>query len=210
MNKKTVFLLIFLLGIIIPALAQHGEQAAIEEISKAAAGIRTLHCQFKQTKQSKMLNNGAMLSEGEMWYRQPDCLCWEYQSPYPSAFILSGGKMQLRRDKSSRMVSLNHSKKLKEMARIMIPGELGKSLLEKGNFEVSAESKDTQHILQLLPQSKELKQMFTRIVLYYNRPQAVVEKVEMWEKNGESTTIELSFIIINEPISDTVFDQNRQ
>ena len=48
--------------------------------------------------------------------------------------------------------------------------------------------------------------MFTRIVLYYNRKQAVVTQIEMYEKNGDSTTIELSSIKKNTTINPSVYN----
>lgn len=50
--------------------------------------------------------------------------------------------------------------------------------------------------------------MFTRIVLYYDRKQAVVTQIEMYEKNGDSTTIQLSSIKKNIVINPSVFTLN--
>ena len=63
------------------------------------------------------------------------------------------------------------------------------------------------------PTNIPVRKAFSRVAADHNvnlTQKGNVPDRAMWEKNGESTTIELSFIIINEPISDTVFDQNRQ
>ena len=191
------------------ALAQTSTQNAIDEISKASGNISTLQADFTQTKKMKMLSN-AMTSKGIMWCTQPNLLRWEYLTPNTSAFILNNGKVLLKGGKRNHTINVNRNRMLKELTRLMIPNGLGKCLSEKKDFQVSVETKNNQHILTLLPQSKELKQMFTQIILYYDRGQSVVTKVEMWEKNGDSTTIELSSININQTINESVYSINEK
>jgi hypothetical protein len=52
--------------------------------------------------------------------------------------------------------------------------------------------------------------MFTQIVLYYDRGKSVVTKVEMLEKNGDCTAIELSSINLNAKIEESVYAQNEK
>ncbi|MBQ9525364.1 MAG: outer membrane lipoprotein carrier protein LolA [Bacteroidaceae bacterium] len=190
-------------------LAQTSTKNAIDEISKASGNISTLQADFTQTKKMKMLSN-AMTSKGKMWCTQPNLLRWEYLTPNTSAFILNNGKVLLKGGKRNHTINVNRNRMLRELTRLMIPNGLGKCLSEKKDFQVSVETKNNQHILTLLPQSKELKQMFTQIILYYDHGQSVVTKVEMWEKNGDSTTIELSSININQTINESVYSINEK
>ena len=190
-------------------LAQTSTQNAIVEISKASGSISTLQADFTQTKKMKMLSN-ALTSKGKMWCTQPNRLRWEYLTPNTSAFILNNGKVLLKGGKRNHTINMNRNRMLRELTRLMIPNGLGKCLSEKRDFLMSVETKNNQHILTLLPQSKESKQMFTQIIMYYDRGQSVVTKVEMWEKNGDSTTIELSSININLTINESVYSINEK
>ena len=178
---------------------------AIDEISKASQAVSTVQADFTQTKRLKMLND-AMVSKGKMWCTQPNHLRWEYLTPYASLFILNGEKVLFKNSKHSNTLNANRHKRIREMIRIMIPSNLGKVLTEKKDFHVSIENTENQYILTMIPQNKEMKQMFTRIVLYYNRKQAVVTQIEMYEKNGDSTTIELSSIKKNTTINPSVYN----
>ena len=186
------------------ALAQNSTQDAIDEISKASENISTLQADFTQTKKMKMLSN-AITSKGKMWCKQPNLLRWEYLTHNKSALILNNGKVLLKGSKHNHTINVNRNKMLRELTRLMIPNGLSKCLSEKKDFLISIENKNNHHILTLIPQSKEIRQMFTQIILYYDREQSVVTKVEMWEKNGDSTTIELSSIIINSTIDESVY-----
>ena len=182
---------------------------AIGEICKASERISTVHADFIQTKRMKMLSD-AMVSKGKMWCTQPNFLRWEYQSPQTSLFILNNGKVLLSKGKHDRVVSINRSKMFRQMTRLMMPDGLGKCLTDEKDFRVTVESENTQHILTLFPQSKELKQLFTRLVLYYNRKQSVVTKVEMYEKRGDSSVIELTNIKTNQNIDESVYSINQK
>lgn len=199
-----ILTILFSLSSITSALAQ---TSAIDEISKASQAVGTVQADFTQTKRLKMLND-AMVSKGRMWCTQPNRLRWEYTTPYASLFILNDDKVLFRNSKRSNTLNANRHKRIREMIRIMIPSNLGKVLSEKKDFYTTAETTESQHILTLIPQNKELKQMFTRIVLYYDRKQAVVTQIEMYEKNGDSTTIQLSSIKKNIVINPSVFTLN--
>ena len=110
-------------------------------------------------------------------------------------------------NKRNHTVRIDRNRMLREITRIIIPSGLGKCLTEEKDYLVSVESKQNEHILSLVPQSKEMMQLFARIVLYYNRQQAVVVKVEMWEKTGDYTTIELTSIQKNAEIDDAIYTQ---
>lgn len=201
-----ILTILFSLSSITSALAQ---TSAINEISKASQAVESVQADFTQTKRLKMLND-AMVSKGRMWCTQPNRLRWEYTTPYASLFILNDNKVLFKNSKRSNTLNANRHKRIREMIRIMIPSNLGKVLSQKKDFHATVETTGNQHILTLVPQKKELKQMFARIVLYYDRKQAVVTQIEMFEKNGDSTTIQLSSIKKNIVINPSVFTLNNE
>ena len=203
--KYIILTILFSLCTALTAVAQTD---AIDEISKASQAVSTVQADFTQTKRLKMLND-ALVSKGKMWCTQPNRLRWEYLTPYSSLFVLNGEKVLFQNDKRSTTLNANRHKRIREMIRIMIPSNLGKVLTEKKDFHTSIETTENQYVLTMIPQSKEMKQMFTRIVLYYNRKQAVVTQIEMYEKSGDSTTIELSSIKKNTTINPSVYNTQK-
>ena len=201
-TMKIILSLIFSFCTALTAVAQ---TEVIDEICKASQAVSTLQADFTQTKRLKMLND-AMVSKGKMWCTQPNHLRWEYLTPYTSLFILNGEKVLFKNSKHSNTLNANRHKKIREMIHIMIPSNLGKVLAEKKDFYTSIEVVDNQYVLTIIPQRKEMKQMFTQIILYYNRKQAVVTQIELYEKNGDSTTIELSSIKKNTTINPSVYN----
>ena len=55
-------------------------------------------------------------------------------------------------------------------------------------------------------EKKEMKMIFSRIVLHYDKVQSMVREVELYEKNGDNTTITLTHVRKNEPIDEKIYD----
>jgi len=188
------------------AVAQSvNEMEAIQEISRVAASVKTLKCDFVQTKNLKMLGD-KMISKGIMYCSQPNQLRWEYLSPYTYTFILNGNQVLLKKGSRNDIIDVNQNKMFKEIARIMMNSVLGKCLTDKKDFKVSLSSQDNYYIATLIPLKKEMKQTFTKIRLHYNRTSSMIVKVDMYEKNGDSTIIELIDIHRNDSVEASVYE----
>lgn len=180
---------------------------ALQEISKAAASISTMQCEFIQTKTLKMLGD-KMVSKGYMYCQQLDKLRWEYTSPYRYTFILNGNKVLLKKGNRNDVIDVNQNKMFKEIARIMMNSVLGKCLTDKKDFKAGVAPQSSGYVVTLLPQKKDMKQMFSKIVLYYDKRLAVITKVVLYEKNGDNTVIDLKNIKKNAPINASKFKIN--
>lgn len=185
--------------------AQKLDQATVlSEISAAASSIKTMQCDFVQTKSLKLLGD-KMVSKGKMWCQQPNMLRWQYDSPYTYTFILNDIKVAVKKGNHSDVIDVNKNKMFKEIARIMMNSVLGKVLTDKTDFKASVTKNGQYFIVTLIPQKKEMKQMFTSILLHYDTKLKLVTQVEMYEKNGDSTLIELQNIKKNATVNASLF-----
>lgn len=190
------------------AMAQNeGEQKIIQKISKAAQSMTSMQCDFVQTKHMKLLNDN-MVSYGKMYYQQNSKLRWEYTSPYSYTFILNDSKVLLKKGNRNDVIDVNQNKMFKEIARMMMNSVVGKCLTDKKDFKISVAETPEQYVATLLPQKKDMKQMFSKIILYVNKRQLTIAKVEMQEKKGDNTVIELKNIQLNKNINASVFAIN--
>ena len=163
-------------------------------MSAAAEKIKTVRCDFTQTKHSKMLK-GEQVSKGKMSCQQPDKLRWEYTSPKASTLLLNGTDARLTKDDGT---NAGRNKLVGEMARMIMNSVAGKSLTDSKAFQVSAKEMPTEYVATLVPLRKDMKRMYTKLVLHFDLRQSTVTEVELHEKNGDRTIIELHDIHINE------------
>ena len=200
-----LFIMVLGLTHALPLQAQKTEEQIRQEISKAAQAIKTMQCQFLQTKHLKMLNHN-IVSKGKMYYQQPGSLRWEYTSPYTYTFILNQDKVLLKNQQRHDVIDVNQSKFFKEIARTMMGSVVGSCLADHKSFKSTlSETHDGQWAATLIPLRKDMQQMFQKMVVHFSPRQAVATQVELIEKNGDKTVIELKNVQTNEPISADVF-----
>ncbi|MBO5053123.1 MAG: outer membrane lipoprotein carrier protein LolA [Muribaculaceae bacterium] len=204
MTRRLLLILIITLVGNLTISATINQTQVLKEISVAAASTKTMQCDFVQTKSLKMLGD-KMISKGQMWCQNPSLLRWQYNTPYNYIFILNGNTVKIAKGKRRDTIDINKNKMFKEIARIMMNSVLGNVLTDKKDFSASVIARHRYYIVTLVPQKKEMKQMFKSILLHFDTVLKVVTKVEMIEKNGDNTVIQLNNIKVNKPINASVF-----
>lgn len=206
--KRVLFFLMALCLCLLNLSAQKVNEAKVkQQINAVASKMKTMQCDFVQTKYLKMLND-KMVSRGKMYYQQSNKLRWEYTYPYTYTFVLNGSKVLISKGKRSDVINVNQSKFFKEIARIMMNSVVGKCLTDSKDFKVSLTGASAEYVATLYPQQKQMKQMFQKIILHFNKQKSTVSKVELIEKKGDRTIIELKNVKSNAPINAKVFGIN--
>ena len=202
---KRLLFLILILSHIIPLSAQQlTEEQIKQKVNQTASAMKTMQCDFVQTKHLKMLNND-FVSHGKMYYQQSNKLRWEYTSPYSYTFILNNDQVLLKNKQRNDLIDVKQNKLFKEIVRIMMSSVVGNCLADDKNYKVSIATIGNEWVATLLPQRKDMKQMFQKLVLHFNAKKSVVNTVELFDKNGEKTIIELKNIRTNETITSNMF-----
>ena len=183
------------------------ESKVRQQINTVASSMKSMQCDFVQTKHIKMLNE-KMVSRGKMYYQQPNKLRWEYTSPYSYTFVLNGTKVLISKGKRNDVINVNQSKMFKEIARIMMNSVVGKCLTDTRDFKTTIVGSASEYVATLYPQQKQMRQMFQKIVLHFNKVKSTVAMVELVEKQGDKTIIELKNVKTNTPINAKVFNIN--
>ena len=202
---KRLLFLILILSHIIPLSAQQlTEEQIKQKVNQTASAMKTMQCDFVQTKHLKMLNND-FVSHGKMYYQQSNKLRWEYTSPYSYTFILNNDQVLLKNKQRNDLIDVKQNKLFREIVRIMMSSVVGNCLADDKNYNVSIATIGNEWVATLLPQRKDMKQMFPKLVLHFHAKKSVVNTVELYDKNGEKTIIELKNIRINETIHPHMF-----
>ena len=113
--------------------------------------------------------------------------------------------MLLKNNNRNDVIDVNQNKLFREIAQIMISSVVGNCLSDDRNFKTSISTTQKEWVATLLPLRKDMRQLFQKIILHFNRQQKMVSQVELVEKNGDKTIIDLKHIQKNEKISDRLF-----
>lgn len=203
------YLFVFALSLLsFISMAQSPLQSEIiKQINEASAQMRSLECDFVQTKFMHILDD-KMVSKGKMYYQQADKLRWEYVTPYTYTFILNESQVLLKNDNRSDVIDVNQNKIFKEIARLMMNSIVGNCLSDVKTFKTNVEVSGKDWVATLLPQKKDMKQMWNKLILHINPDLKIVYRVEMHEPSGDYTIIDLTNVKTNNKISPEVFDIN--
>lgn len=211
---KRLFIIILLLGIIPAAMAQTMRKATaaesksmIQKINSMAASIKTISCSFTQEKSMSMLND-KMTSRGVMYYTNAGKLRWEYTSPYSYIFVINNNKVTMKSGNKKSTIDMSSNKLFQAIARIMVSSVTGKSLSNSRDFDVTMYCYEQHWTAHLVPKEANMKKMFKYIRLFFNTSHTMVFKVEIVEKNGDTTTIRLKNIETNKQINNSKFSVN--
>lgn len=202
----TVLSIVACLWAAIPAFAltPAQQQQVISSINTAASGLETMECTFLQTKHLSLLSD-RMVSEGRMYYVRPGKLRWEYTTPYRYLFIFSGSTVYVGNESRADVIDTNTNKVFKEVARIMMNTVTGRALAGTTDFTIAVEDAGDHWKITLTPRKRELKQLFSKIEMSFNKDSLIISSLNIIEKNRDKTTIEFTHIATNEAIDADMF-----
>ena len=206
MKKNILLILLLLTPLLMQAapLSQQQKQTVIANINKAVSGLQSMSCSFVQTKQMKMLND-KMTSRGQMHYKQGNKLRWEYTTPYKYLFIFNGTKVYVGNKAKKDVIDTNSNKVFREVARIMMNTVTGKALSNKADFTTDVASSGNSWVVTLVPKKRDLRNMFSKIQLLFNKSNYMISEVNIFEKNGDKSNIKMQGISTNKAINESVF-----
>lgn len=208
--KKTFKIIILVLmglcsvGSNAAGLTAQQKKEAVAKINKAASALKSMKCDFIQTKHLSLLSD-KMVSEGKMYYRQADRLRWEYIKPYSYLFIFNGTKVYVGGKSRKDVIDTKTNKVFKEVARIMMGTVTGTALSNSSDFRVDVSGSASDWVVTLIPKNKDIKQMFTKIVLNFTKSNTMISEINIFEKNGDRTNIKLKNIVTNSTLNESLF-----
>ena len=183
------------------------QQMIIKKVESASQTMKSMQCDFTQTKTMKLLKKD-MQSKGVMFFQRPDRLRWQYIAPYDYTFILDGDKVHLRSQRSSQQINVQQNKVFRQITSIILNSITAGSLKSNADFSVELYKQDTSYYARLLPKKKELKQIYRWIEIYFNPRLTMVSSVKMLEKTGDVTTVKLQNVKTNIKIDAQHFKVN--
>ena len=186
------------------AMTPQQKQDVITRINKAASGLKTMTCSFTQTKYLSLLSD-KMISQGKMYYKQPNKLRWEYTSPYQYLFVFNGSKVYVSNKSRKNVIDTQTNKVFKEVARIMMSTVTGTALSNSSDFSIDVADGKSVWKITLIPKKKEMKKMFSKIELSFIKSSLMITEINIYEKNKDRTNIQLKNISTNGAVNESLF-----
>ncbi|HSI69683.1 MAG TPA: outer membrane lipoprotein carrier protein LolA [Gillisia sp.] len=204
---RTLKIFLFLLPTLVLAqksqLSNAEMQSFKQEVAQHAEDLKTLSSEFTQTKYMQLME-GEAVSEGKLYYRNPDVLKWEYHDPYNYKILFMDGQLHLDDNGKKSHTSLRSNKLFGKLVSLISGSVNGKLLEDPENFEVTYSRNGNNIEAVIIPTDPSLKDMFSEIILLFNG-EYLVDSVKLMEDSGDFTLINFRNISINKSIDEKIF-----
>ena len=198
-KSVSVLLALFLLTCIVLVHAEiraSAQDDIVERIAAECASMKSMKCDFRQVRTVPLMDE-PQVSTGRMLYRQPSSLKWIYAEPFSYSITFDDDNISIDSDQGHTDIGNDASRMFKGLAGIVLGCMSGQNLKDKRLFQTTVMEQDREWIAVLTPQRREMKRVFSEIVMVFDPETALLKRLTMKDQNGGSTEIEVSNVSIN-------------
>ena len=168
----------------------------VERIAARCADMRSMRCDFRQTRTVPLMES-PQVSEGKMLYRQPSSLKWIYSEPLSYSFTIENDNISIDSPDGHTAIGSDAGRMFKGLSDIVLGCMSGKNLTDRRLFQTDVTVQDGEWVARLIPQRREMKRVFTSIVMVFDPSTALLKRMTMYDQNGGSTLVEISNVSVN-------------
>lgn len=173
------------------------------EFAAAAQRTNSIKADFTQDKNLSMLSE-KITSKGSFWFKKDSRVRMEYNQPFKYLMILNKDKVYIKDGQKESRVSTGSNKMFRQVNKIMIDCMQG-TMLFNTDFTTRVFENKTSALVELIPVSKGVKEMFKAIHVIVDKKDFSVTRIEMQELSGDNTIMHFTNKELNASIPDTLF-----
>jgi len=174
------------------------------KIKEVAQSTQTISSDFTQEKEMGMVRE-KIISKGKFYFKREKMLRWEYMQPYAYLIIIRNDQISIRDDNKVNQFNLQSNRVFQEINRIITGSIRGTLLEDEKNFMASFSENLSSWVVTLKTLTPKLKESLTEIVIFFDRKDYSVTRLEMYEPGGDCTRINFTGRKLNQPIDDEKF-----
>ncbi len=173
-------------------------------VKEVAQVTRTISCDFSQEKEMDMIAE-KVISSGKFYLKKEKMLRWEYLKPFSYIIVIRNDQISIRDENKVNQFNIQSNKIFLEINRIILGSIQGTLLADEQNFKADFFENPTSWVVKMKALTPKLKESLSEIVIYFDRKDYTVSRLEMNEPGGDRTRISFSAKIVNQPIADEKF-----
>lgn len=203
-------IILVILGLLFTSTAGYSVQnesidVVVDKIQKKYEEIEDFHADFTQEATVKALNT-VQKSDGEVWFKKPGKMRWNYYEPYKDQIVSDGRTLWFYNEEEKQVIEspLNQVSDTESTSTLL--SGLGKikdlyktSFTESGEFEA-----DGSYLIDLRP--KEEGEDYNKVTLAINKSTMMVNTLYLYDPFGNLTKVLLKNVEVDKGVSDSLFD----
>ena len=173
-------------------------------IKEEAQKTLSISSNFIQEKEMSMISE-KITSRGKFFFKKEKMLRWEYQQPFTYIIIIKNDQISVIDDNRVNQFNVQSNKVFQEVNRVILGSIRGTLVEDEKNFRASFSENSTCWVVKLKTLSPRLKETLSDIVIYFDRHDFSVNRLEMVEPGGDNTRITFTDKKLNQPVPDEKF-----
>ncbi|MCB0456229.1 MAG: outer membrane lipoprotein carrier protein LolA [Flavobacteriaceae bacterium] len=174
-----------------------------KQVANASSTTTTIKSDFIQYKHLDFLDN-AITTYGQLWYKSPNLVKWEYTKPYQYSVIFKGNQMLVNDGGNKSSIDMERSKLFKKLSNLIVNSVQG-TLFDENDFETSFFITEKGNKVIFVSKDEKLKKYITSFELVFNKKDATVIQIKMIEPSGDYTQIVFTHKEINTSLPSALF-----
>jgi outer membrane lipoprotein-sorting protein len=175
---------------------------SLESIRKTAEQVKSISASFVQEKHLVILKK-PLISKGLLYFKKPDALRWEYQSPIASILMSYRGKTArfLKRD-GVFIKDIGSHIQVMQVVLNEITNWLGGRFNEGNNFVAKLEKTG---LVVLRPSNPQMTKMISHIEILLSEQPGLIESVTIFENKKSFTKLVFQNTKLNDTLEPSLF-----
>lgn len=175
-----------------------------QKMEETTLTTHSIKSDFVQEKQLSFMEE-PILSEGQFFFKKEQKIRWEYQQPFSYIVILNGSELLIDDEGHTNEIDLKGNKTFQEINATINNSLQGNVWGNADHFEPVLLENGGLYLIQLLPQTAQMKEYFTKIEVYFNKKNYQLEQVILFENGGDFTKIVFKNSVINGEVKEALF-----
>ncbi len=172
-------------------------------VEQMAAATSSIQASFTQEKYLSILTD-KIVSEGNIHFKKPNLLRWEYHQPFEYGIILNGKQITIKDDGKTNSFDIASSQAFQQINELIINSVQG-NVLDEEHFEISYWENNHFYLTKLLPKDAQMAKFLKGVDVYFDKKDFSVSKIRLTEAEDDYTLITFADKKMNEPIPDAYF-----
>lgn len=189
----------------VPAGYAHVADPALfkSKFADVAGQTKSIRSDFTQEKTMTMLSE-KIVSNGKFFFKRDNKVRMEYLSPFKYLMIINGSKVYIRDGAKESTISTSGNKIFKQVSQIMLDCVSG-NVLSNPDFKTAVYKNKAGYLIEMTPITKGVMEFFSRILVYVDKSDHQVTKVQMFELSGDFTILNFTKKEMNSELPESLF-----
>ena len=203
--RKTVVLLLLIFLCSIHAYSEEQDlDSVIDGVQKKYEQIDNFQAVFTQESEIKALNK-TQLAEGEVWFKKPGKMRWNYNTPKKDQIVSDGKTLWFYDEEEQQVIETPLNQVSETQSTTTLLSGLGKikKLFDASFAEPDNHSPNGEYMVDLVPKGDE---EYNKVTISVDKNDMMVNKIFLHDPLGNLTTVKLADIKTNNGVSDSLFE----